>query len=375
MAGKTMLIVVVALAMAIIVGLYVRLWRKYMQHSRAAERIPELGQEPAPSQPQDCYLEALKTVSAQVVSAEDAETKLSMILAEVQRSMAFDHVDARVVDETTQELVVHAEAGRGSVVGKRLPVSVGLISRIAQSGEPALVQDTDLDQYPVAISDARSALCVPLTYQAALLGVLAVESASENAFPPEAVQTLRITGNLLAATLHETASLRNLQQHAVTDELTGLKTRGYFLEALQTECKRAARNGQSFAIVILGLDRLREVHEVLGRLESEVVLARAGRLLAQRSRQSNVVARYGEDEFSLLIPDAGLEQTQTLAERLRFWLEADPLLKERRVTGSFGVAIHPLHGSNPQILLSRAESTMHLSRQGGGNRVTIKPAR
>jgi len=370
-----MLIAVVALVLAIIVGLYVRLWRKYMPPSRTAQRIPEPGREPAQSQPPDGYLEVLKTVSGLAVSAEDAETKLSMILAEIQRSMAFDHVDARVADETTQELVVHAEAGRGSVVGKRLPVSVGLISRVAQSGQPALVQDSDLDRYPVAISDARSAWCVPLRYQEALLGVLAAESAREDAFPPEAIQTLRITGDLLAATLHEAASLWNLQQHAVTDQLTGLKTHGYFLEALQTECKRAARNRQSFAIVILGLDRLREVHDVLGRLESEVVLARAGRLLAQRSRQSSVVARYGEDEFSLLIPDAGLEQTQTLAERLRFWLEADPLLKERSVTGSFGVAIHPLHGTKAQELLSRAETTLHLSRQAGGNRVTIKPGK
>jgi len=259
------------------------------------------------------------------------------------------------------------------VVGKRLPLSAGLIGRVAQTKQPVLVRDTDLDKYPLGISDAQSALCVPVMYHDVLLGVLEVESTDKDAFLPEAILTLKIGADLLAVTLHDVAQLWSLQQQSVTDELTGLKTRGYFLEALQIEWKRASRSGNPFSLVMVGLDRLQQVHDVLGRLESDLVLARAGRLLAQRSRQSNVVARYGDDEFSLLIPDATLEQAQVLAERLRFWLEADPLLKERHVTGSVGVATHPLHGTNAQELLARAETGMRLARHAGGNRVTTKP--
>jgi diguanylate cyclase (GGDEF)-like protein len=361
-----MLIAVIALAIAIIVGLYARLWYKFVQRDRAAQQIPQ-------SPPHAPYLELLGAVSELMVSPEEAEAKLSQILVGIQQSLALDRVDLRVLEESTQELVVRAETGRGSVVGKRVPVSGSLISRVAQTRQPELVCDTDLNTYPLGISDARSAWCVPLTYHGALLGVLDAESASENAFPSEAVRTLKVAADLLAVTLHDAVSFWSLQQQAVTDELTGLKTRGYFLEALQIEWNRASRSGHSFSLVMVGLDRLREVHDVLGRLESDLVLARAGRLLAQRSRQSNVVARYGDEEFSLLIPDAGLEQAQALAERLRFWLEADPLLKERHVTGSVGVATHPLHGTNAQELLSRAETGMRLSRHAGGNRVTAKP--
>jgi len=114
----------------------------------------------------------------------------------------------------------------------------------------------------------------------------------------------------------------------------------------------------------------------LGVLEGDLVLARVGRLLEQKCRQSNVVARYGGDEFIILMPETGIEQAQVLAERLRLWLATDPMLEEHHITGSFGVASFPVHGFAMEDLIRVADAGMYVSKHAGGNQVsTSEPFR
>ena len=100
------------------------------------------------------------------------------------------------------------------------------------------------------------------------------------------------------------------------------------------------------------------------------MLARVGRLLEQKCRQSNVVARYGGDEFIILMPETGIEQAQILSDRLRLWIATDPMLSERHITGSFGVASFPLHGSTAEEIIRVADAGMYVSKHAGGNRVS-----
>jgi len=95
--------------------------------------------------------------------------------------------------------------------------------------------------------------------------------------------------------------------------------------------------------VLVDLDKFKEVNDTFGHMEGDLVLARVGRLLEQKCRQSNVVARYGGDEFVILMPETSVEQAQILAERLRLWVATDPMLSEHHITGSFGVATFPAH--------------------------------
>jgi HD-GYP domain-containing protein (c-di-GMP phosphodiesterase class II) len=93
-------------------------------------------------------------------------------------------------------------------------------------------------------------------------------------------------------------------------------------------------------------------------------------LLEQKSRQSNVVARYGGDEFIVLMPETGSEQAQVLAERLRQWLANDPMLAEHHITGSFGVASFPIHGFSIEDIIRVADAGMYVSKRSGGNLVS-----
>ena len=83
-----------------------------------------------------------------------------------------------------------------------------------------------------------------------------------------------------------------------------------------------------------------------------------------------MVARYGGDEFIILMPETGPEQAQVLAERLRQWITSDPMLSEHHITGSFGVASFPMHGFSIEDIIRVADAGMYVSKRSGGNRVS-----
>jgi len=83
-----------------------------------------------------------------------------------------------------------------------------------------------------------------------------------------------------------------------------------------------------------------------------------------------VVARYGGDEFVILMPETAMEQARQLSSKLRGWVAADPLLREKNISASFGIASYPLHGSSPQELIQVADASMYLSKHQGGNTVS-----
>jgi len=200
--------------------------------------------------------------------------------------------------------------------------------------------------------------------------VLNLESRRENAFAPQEVLTLRTLADLLATALHNAFVFQKIQQQSITDGLTGIKTRRFFLEAVQGEWKRASRSGRPFSVVMVDLDKFKEVNDTQGHLEGDLVLARIGRLLEQKCRRSNVVARYGGDEFAILMPETEVEQAQILSERLRLWIATDPMLNERHITGSFGVATFPIHGTMVEDVIRVADAGMYVSKHAGGNRVS-----
>jgi diguanylate cyclase (GGDEF)-like protein/putative nucleotidyltransferase with HDIG domain len=142
------------------------------------------------------------------------------------------------------------------------------------------------------------------------------------------------------------------------------------METLSAEWKRATRVGRPFSLVLIDLDRFKFVNDFYGHLEGDAVLRRVGQILEENCRRSDIVARYGGDEFIVLMPETNAEQARQLTNKLRSWISTDALLREKNVTGSFGIASYPVHGSTPQELIQVADASMYLSKHQGGNAVS-----
>src|SRR5579864_6609869 len=313
----------------------------------------------------------LNNVSRTAISSDDPVHMLHQIATEIQKNFSFDHIGIGLLDKGTKEIEIKAEAGTTAhASGKRIPLGAGILGRVARTGERALVQNALPGNLTGVLPNSRAVLCIPVTYGESLLGVLNIESRSENAFSPQDVLILNTLADLLATALHNAFVFQKLQQQSITDGLTGIKTRRFFWEALSAEWKRASRSGRPFSVVLIDLDKFKEVNDTMGHFEGDLVLARVGRLLEQKSRQSNVVARYGGDEFIVLMPETGSEQAQVLAERLRQWIATDPMLSEHKITGSFGVASFPMHGFSIEDIIRVADAGMYVSKRSGGNLVS-----
>ena len=313
----------------------------------------------------------LNNISRTAISSDDPVHMLSQIANEIQKNFSFDHIGIGLLDYGTKEVEIKAEAGvTAHAMGKRIPLGNGILGRVARTGERALVQNALPGNLTGILPESRAVLCIPITYGESLLGVLNIESHNENAFSPQDVLILNTLADLLATALHNAFVFQKLQQQSITDGLTGIKTRRFFWEALSAEWKRASRSGRPFSVVLIDLDKFKEVNDTMGHFEGDLVLARVGRLLEQKSRQSNVVARYGGDEFIVLMPETGSEQAQVLAERLRQWIASDPMLSEHQVTGSFGVASFPNHGFSIEDIIRVADAGMYVSKRSGGNLVS-----
>jgi diguanylate cyclase (GGDEF)-like protein len=316
------------------------------------------------------YLAFLNNVSKAAITSKKPVELLNQVVEEVQRTFQFDHISIGLVDYGRKEIEVRAEGGRDEYrigIGKRVPLEAGVLGIAAQRNELRPSSPSD-----VQTSDQQHAvLCHPITYGETLLGVLTVEAFARKGFAQAEILTLGTLADVLATALHNAMTFEEMEYQSITDCLTGLKTRRYFLESIEAEWSRAARSGRAFSVVLIDLDKFKAVNDNLGHLEGDLVLARVGRILEQKCRHSNVVARYGGDEFIVLMPETSLDQAQVLSERLRSALAGDALLSQRKVTGSCGVAAFPVHGATIEELIREADQAMYRSKTAGGNRVSL----
>ena len=152
-------------------------------------------------------------------------------------------------------------------------------------------------------------------------------------FSEDEIRLLRTLADLFAGALHNALTFQRAQEQAITDGLTGVKTHRFLMEALSSEWKRSTRANRPFSLVLMDLDRFKFVNDFYGHLEGDVVLQRVGHILEQNCRRSDVVARYGGDEFVILMPETSVEQARQLASKLRGWVAADPLAARQEYYG------------------------------------------
>ena len=180
-------------------------------------------------------------------------------------------------------------------------------------------------------------------------------------------------GALRMATLVEES--RSL---ATTDALTGLLNRRAFLESTGRELARAKRYNDRLSVILLDVDHFKHINDKRGHAAGDLVLSAVGKLLNNALRTCDIVARWGGEEFVLVLPSTSQEGAELTAERVRELLENADIKDQNGdrvpVTASFGVATH-VGSENLEQVVDRADRAMYLAKSGGRNRVVCDEAR
>lgn len=148
--------------------------------------------------------------------------------------------------------------------------------------------------------------------------------------------------------------VRNL---AVSDPLTGLANYRQMVEALETEIKRFGRNERPFVVLLLDLDGLKKINDALGHIAGSRALCRLADMLRLYSREMDTAARYGGDEFVLILPETDAEAARLVAQRISKRLAEDG--EEPRISVSIGTAVYPGDGETVNEILGAADRDLY----------------
>jgi diguanylate cyclase (GGDEF)-like protein len=152
-----------------------------------------------------------------------------------------------------------------------------------------------------------------------------------------------------------------LQRRAERDSLTNLPNYLHFITAVDQEIRRSERSQRTFAVLMLDLDRLKEVNDTLGHLAGNRALCRVASAIAASCRASDTPARFGGDEFAVILPETGAPGAQKLARRIRERLAADA--EEPRLHVSIGLAVYPGDGRSTEPLLANADRALYAAKR------------
>ncbi len=169
---------------------------------------------------------------------------------------------------------------------------------------------------------------------------------------------------------------RKIQQLSGKDFLTGLHNMRTFFPLARIEYERSIRCGHPFSILMIDVDHLKPVNESYGHDCGSEMIRRIGGVIADGIRPSDIAARYGGDEFVVLLEETDPATAVRAAERLRLAVERTPLSVPegvRSITISIGIACFPDHGVSVGELITRADEALHTSKKEGKNRATVAP--
>ncbi len=157
-----------------------------------------------------------------------------------------------------------------------------------------------------------------------------------------------------------------LEHQALHDSLTDLPNRVLLHDRLQQAIRAAQRNDASVALLVMDLDRFKEVNDTFGHHIGDLLLEQLGERLGVVLRSSDTIARLGGDEFAVLLPTAGLDDARLIAQRLLQVLEQPFALGglQLEIDASIGIALSPDHGSDADTLLRRADVAMYVAKRG-----------
>ncbi|MFK7987612.1 MAG: diguanylate cyclase [Sandaracinaceae bacterium] len=218
----------------------------------------------------------------------------------------------------------------------------------------------------------RSLLILPLVVREDAIGTLAIAAERSDAFNDAVRPTLQVLANQLAVAMSNAAAVRRLEEMATTDGLTGCLNKRAFLEQLDAKFKSAARFNRKLSLLVTDIDHFKNVNDTYGHDVGDVVIKDLGALLMEAKRDTDIVARFGGEEFCVLCEETDTEGAVILAERIREELGSriyETELGKVSVTGSVGVATFPYDADTPEGLFKVTDQALYAAKRSGRNKV------
>ncbi len=217
--------------------------------------------------------------------------------------------------------------------------------------------------------DVETFVAIPLLSEKKMVGILTVEN-----LPKTDLERLIILSMQFALEIKKVMLYEMVERMAITDSLTGLYVRRHFYERMNEEMKRTKRFNFNFAFLMLDIDDFKRCNDTYGHLVGDVILKDIARIIKENVREIDVVARYGGEEISLVLPETNKESARVVAERVRRKIEEHVFKaydEKLKLTVSVGISIYPNDSIDARTLIDKADEALYAAKNSGKNVVCL----
>jgi diguanylate cyclase (GGDEF)-like protein/excisionase family DNA binding protein len=311
----------------------------------------------------------LLLITESILTTLDSRGVLESITDRLGRLIACDNVAIEVVDPSSRLLTPLTARGVHALqyLESWEPGETGIATWVVEHNEPVFIADERNDprvnHFREELGDLDGSLIVvPLRGRGGAIGVLTIERLGRgNTFTPEEFELVQLFAAQVSIALQNAEVFQAVEIRARTDDLTGLLNHGTFGEWLE----QSVRDGSPFSLIMLDLDDFRNVNNDLGHQAGDKLLRRIAAELVRAGRDSDLVFRYGGDEFTFLLPNTDEAGALQVAERARLAVART----DGAVSASVGVATFPTDGATATDVLLAADRACYVAKRGGRDRV------
>lgn len=334
--------------------------------------------------------ETLQQAGTAISATLDLDETIRIILEQLNRVVPYDSASVQLMRENELEIV-------GQRGFKNPEAILGMTFSIKSENAPNhLVLDR---RAPLILEDAqaryeafrnpphdhiRGWLGIPLIFQDRIIGLIALDSTEPDRFTENHARLASAFASQVAAALENARLYEETRRLSITDPLTGIGNRRHFIELAQREFQRSHRYQRPLSLIMMDLDHFKVVNDTYGHLVGDKVLQAIAKLCERNLRESDIIGRYGGEEFLILLPETPGNSTETetndehtakaVAERLRKMVESTPTQTaqgEIPITISLGIAELTENVDDLDTLIDRADQALYQAKQSGRNQSVV----
>ena len=327
-------------------------------------------------------LSLLYEIGQEVNSVIDLEMLYENITATLKKYLKISEFAILVYDENREDLIVKAASGfpdNEAIFRTSFKKGEGISGMVADTGKRIYVKDTGKEERFLHYKGERrvenaSMLSAPLIFKNEVLGVINFGRPGINSFSFSDIKMLTLVAGHVALAIANARLYTKTRELSVKDELTQLYNRRHFQQMLHREWKGAVRFVRDLSLIMIDVDHFKIYNDTFGHPQGDIVLKQIGQILHRNLREVDTVARFGGEEFVLLLPDTDKHGAIAVAEKVRRLVEQHRFTTEGReaehpITISAGIASYPDDVSEMDDLIDHADIALYRAKEGGRNQV------